>query len=258
MTILEIDNITKSFDGICAIDDVSLGFESGKITCLIGPNGAGKTTLFNLITGFLRPEKGRIYYLGKDITNYSPWKIAHLGVGRLFQDVHIFRRLRAIENVMAAFKDQAAENPLLAVIAPWRTVKAERAALKQGRALLASVGLEEMSEMLAEDLSYGQQKLLSVARLLALNADVLLLDEPTAGVSPSRIKELLDFIRRLARSGKTIVVIEHNMNVVFEIADWVFFMDQGQVASFGMPNEVLGDPEVRAAYLGTLNRQEWE
>jgi len=257
MTILEIDNITKAFDGVCAVDDVSMGFESGKITCLIGPNGAGKTTLFNLITGFLRPEKGRIYYRGKDITSRAPWRIAHLGVGRLFQDVHIFRRLRAIDNVMTAFKDQASENALLAVIAPWRTAKAERSSLKQARSLLAAVGLDEMSEMLAEDLSYGQQKLLSISRLLALDADVLLLDEPTAGVSPSRIKELLDLIRLLARKGKTIVVIEHNMNVVFEIADWVFFMDQGQVASFGLPNEVLGDPDVRAAYLGTLNRQEW-
>jgi ABC-type branched-subunit amino acid transport system ATPase component len=257
MTILELDNITKSFDGICAVDDVSMGFEAGKITCLIGPNGAGKTTLFNLITGFLRADGGRISYRGQEITNCAPWRIAHLGVGRLFQDVHIFRRLPALENVMAAFKNQAAESALLAVVAPWRIAKSERAAARQGRALLAAVGLEDMDEMLAEDLSYGQQKLLSIARLLALDADILLLDEPTAGVSPSRIKELLHLMRRLARDGKTIVVIEHNMNVVFEIADWVFFLDRGQVASFGMPHEVLGDPEVRAAYLGTLNRHDW-
>ena len=127
MTILELDQVTKSFGGICAADDVSLGFERGKITCLIGPNGAGKTTLFNLITGFLKAEKGRIRYLGKDITNLSPWRIAGLGIGRLFQNVHIFRRLSAIDNVMTAFKGQAAENPLVAVLTPWRTIKAERA-----------------------------------------------------------------------------------------------------------------------------------
>jgi|SRR5215213_255239 len=254
MTILELDNVTKSFDGVCAVNDVSLGFESGKITCLIGPNGAGKTTLFNLITGFLRPQNGTIRYRGQDITNLSPWRIAAIGIGRLFQDVHIFRRLSAIDNVLTAFKDQAAENALLAVLTPWRTIKAERAVHEQGQALLAAVGLTGMGHTLAEDLSYGQQKLLSLARLLALNADVLLLDEPTAGVSPARVKELLDLIRQLATSGKTIVVIEHNMNVVFELADWVFFLDQGQVALFGNATDVLGDPDVRATYLG---KQEW-
>lgn len=254
MTILELDNVTKSFDGVCAVNDVSLGFESGKITCLIGPNGAGKTTLFNLITGFLRPQNGTIRYRGQDITNLSPWRIAAMGIGRLFQDVHIFRRLSAIDNVLTAFKDQAAENALLAVLTPWRTIKAERALHEQGQALLAAVGLTGMGHTLAEDLSYGQQKLLSLARLLALNADVLLLDEPTAGVSPTRVKELLDLIRQLAASGKTIVVIEHNMNVVFELADWVFFLDQGQVALFGKATDVLGDPDVRATYLG---KQEW-
>lgn len=254
MSILELDNVRKSFDGICAVDDMSLGFESGKITCLIGPNGAGKTTLFNLITGFLRPETGAIRYRGRDITNLSPWRIAGLGIGRLFQDVHIFRRLSAIDNVMAAFKDQAAENALLAMLAPWRTIKVERALQEQCQSLLGAVGLNGMDHTLAEDLSYGQQKLLSLARLLALDADVLLLDEPTAGVSPPRVKELLELIRRLAASGKTVVVIEHNMNVVVEIADWVFFLDQGRVTSFGKASDVLSDPDVRATYLG---KQEW-
>jgi ABC-type branched-subunit amino acid transport system ATPase component len=254
MSILELDNVTKSFDGICAVDDMSLSFESGKITCLIGPNGAGKTTLFNLITGFLRPEKGTVRYRERDITNLSPWRIAGLGIGRLFQDVHIFRRLNAIDNVMAAFKDQAAENALMALLTPWRTITAERALHEQSQRLLAAVGLNGMDQTLAEDLSYGQQKLLSLARLLALDADVLLLDEPTAGVSPPRVKELLELIRRLASSGKTIVVIEHNMNVVVEIADWVFFLDQGRVTSFGKASDVLSDPDVRATYLG---KQEW-
>jgi ABC-type branched-subunit amino acid transport system ATPase component len=158
--------------------------------------------------------------------------------------------MTALDNVLAAFKDQAGESALLSLVARWKIAKQENGLAAQARGLLTSVGLEGRGDGLAENLSYGQQKLLSLARLLALDADVLLLDEPTAGVSPPRVKEVLELIRKLARGGKSIVVIEHNMNVVLEIADWVFFMDEGQVASFGMPNEVLSDPEVRAAYMG--------
>lgn len=250
MSILELENVSKSFDGLRAVDRVSLGFEAGKITALIGPNGAGKTTVFNLISGFLRPDEGAITYRGRNIAGLAPWHIAQLGIGRLFQDVRLFDRMTVKDNVLAAFRKQKGESALMSVIARWKVTKEERLLLEQTMRLLKFVGLADQAEELAENLSYGQQKLLAIARLLAADADVLLLDEPTAGVNPQMVGTLLDVIRRLAAEGKTVVVIEHNMNVVIEIADWVYFMDEGQVVSFGLPNEVLGDPEVRAAYVG--------
>jgi ABC-type branched-subunit amino acid transport system ATPase component len=138
----------------------------------------------------------------------------------------------------------------MSVIARWKVTEEEHSLSEQTMRLLEFVGLADQAQELAENLSYGQQKLLAIARLLAADADVLLLDEPTAGVNPQMVGTLLDVIRRLAAEGKTVVVIEHNMNVVIEIADWVYFMDEGQVVSFGLPSDVLGDPEVRAAYIG--------
>lgn len=250
MTILELVNISKSFGGVRAADNVSLGFGNGKITCLIGPNGAGKTTLFNIITGFLRPDAGSVLYCGKDITNLNPWQVARRGVGRLFQDVRAFNRMTVLDNVLMAFKRQIGESALMSVLIPWKVASEERALIERAGSLLEFVGLTENANDLSEVLSYGQQKLLVIARLLAADHDVLLLDEPTAGVNPQYVKVLLDLIRRLARRGKTVVIIEHNMNVVIEVADWVYFLDRGQVTSFGMPSEVLADPDVRTAYVG--------
>lgn len=250
MSILELKNISKFFGGVKAVNKVSLGFESGKITGLIGPNGAGKTTVFNLISGFIRPDEGEIFYKGKNITGLPPWNIAQTGVGRLFQDVHAFQRMTVLDNVITGVKKQKGGNPFISVLAPWKVIKEERHLTDKAMELLDFVGLADKANDLAENLSYGQQKLLSIARVLAADADVLLLDEPTAGVNPKMISALLDVIRKIAKDGKTVVVIEHNMNVVIEIADWVYFMDEGQVISFGLPNEVLGDPEVRAAYIG--------
>jgi ABC-type branched-subunit amino acid transport system ATPase component len=250
MSILELEKITKSFDGICAVDQVSLDFGSGKITALIGPNGAGKTTVFNLISGFVRPDQGKIFYGGENISGYPPWHVAQLGIGRLFQDIKLFGKMNLIENVMTAFRTQQGENALLAVIARWKVIKQERQLLKKAMNLLDFVGLVSKSLDPAESLSYGQQKLLSIARLLAMDAKVFLLDEPTAGVSPRMVAVLLDIIRKLALQEKTVVVIEHNMNVVLEVANWVYFMNEGQVTSFGLPHEVLCDPEVRRAYMG--------
>jgi ABC-type branched-subunit amino acid transport system ATPase component len=245
-----MENVSKSFGGVCAVNNLSLGFEEGKVFCLVGPNGAGKTTLFNLITGFLHPDRGHIYYHDRNITALAPWRVACLGVGRLFQDIRVFKLLTALDNVLTAFKNQPGENALVSLLSPWRVAREERRMVERARDLLSLVGLEGNEESLAEDLSYGQQKLLSIARLLAADADVLLLDEPAAGVTPARVKAVLDLIRKLADAGKTIAVIEHNMSVVYEIADWVYFIDEGQVTSFGIPNDVLGDPNIRAAYMG--------
>ena len=250
MSILELKNVTKAFGGVRALDGMSLGFERGRITGLIGPNGAGKTTLFNLISGFLSPDRGEINYAGKSLKGLAPWAIARAGIGRLFQDVRVFGRMTALDNIMASFAGQKGESALLSIIARRMVFRQEERFAERARALLDFVGLAESATSLADDLSYGQQKLLAIARLLAADAEVLLLDEPTAGVNPHRVKALLDVVRHLAREGKTVVIIEHNLSVVIEVADWVYFMDEGRVASFGMPGEVLADPEVRAAYIG--------
>jgi len=250
MSILELDNVTKTFDGVRAVDRTTLGFDKGKITSLIGPNGAGKTTVFNLISGFLHPDEGVISYQDRPISGLAPWDIAQMGIGRLFQDVRLFNQMTVKDNVLTAFKKQRGESALMSVIARWKVAKEEQLLSSRAMKLLDFVGLAEKEEELAENLSYGQQKLLSIARLLGADADLFLLDEPTAGINPQMVKVFLDVIRRLTEEGKTVIVIEHNMNVVIEISDWVYFMDEGQVVSFGLPNEVLGDPEVRAAYVG--------
>lgn len=250
MTGLALDSVTKTFGGVHAVEDASLAFEQGKITALIGPNGAGKTTVFNLINGFIRPDSGRILYGEEDIAGRAPWRIAQKGIGRLFQDVHTLHRMTVRDNVMTAFQHQRGENVLYAVLMRWKLSGDERRAAARVDELLDFVGLADKAEEWAENLSYGQQKLLAVARLLAADADVLLLDEPTAGVSTVLIERLLDVIDKLAQEGKAVAVIEHNMNVVSERADWAYFMERGRVVSAGTPDELLNDPAVRLAYIG--------
>jgi ABC-type branched-subunit amino acid transport system ATPase component len=250
MSIIELSNVSKSFDGIKAVDNVSIGFDKSKITALIGPNGAGKTTVFNLISGFLRPDKGTILLGGRNIATDRPWRIASKGIGRLFQDVRVFDRMTVAQNVLAAFHHQSGENI-------WRAILTRRAIARQESDLgletlrfLEFVGLAQKANDLAESLSYGQQKLLAIARLLAAGAQVFLLDEPTAGINPGMVSNILSVIKSLTVQGKTVIVIEHNMNVILEIAHWIYFMDEGQVISFGLPRDVLGDPEIRRAYMG--------
>jgi len=248
--VLELKDVTKSFGGLVAVGSASLAFSKGKITGLIGPNGAGKTTVFNLITGFLKPDSGIICFNGYTINGRPPWQIAQLGIGRLFQDVRVFDKLTALENVLLAKKEQPGENPLVSLLRRKSALDAEEKNMDEAKKWLKFVELEEKEDSLAENLSYGQQKLLAIARLLAGGFEVLLLDEPTAGINPQMVKSVLDVIRRLAQEGKTVVVIEHNMSVIMEISDWVYFMDEGKVVTFGLPKEILGDPEVRKAYLG--------
>lgn len=250
MPTIECKNLIKSFGGVRAVNDVSIAFDAGQVIALIGPNGAGKTTLFHLLTGMLRPDAGEVVYRRNRIDRLPPWKIAQLGIGRLFQDVRVFRKLTALENVLVAFREQRGENPLASLFLRPVVLRQEQEFLAQAQQHLDFVGLNQLKSSRAEELSFGQQKLLAIARLLAAGADVFLLDEPTAGVNPKMVRALLHIVKRLAREGKTVVVIEHNMSVVLEVADWVYFMDEGEIIAFGQPDEVLGDQEVRAAYLG--------
>ncbi|RKZ22125.1 ABC transporter ATP-binding protein [bacterium] len=247
--ILEIENLKRHFGGVRAVDGVNLTLSRGRITALVGPNGAGKTTLFNLVSGFLTPDDGKIVYRGERIDKKPPWFIARLGIGRIFQDVRIFHNLTVLENVLSVVKDNPLEKP-------WNLLRARKyrefgkEILERAERWIEFVGLADKKDEIAENLSYGQQKLVAIARLLMGEFDLFLLDEPTAGVHPKMIKKVLDMIVKLKEEGKTIFVIEHNMNVVLEISDWVYFMNEGRIVSFGTPDDVLGDKTIRAIYLG--------
>ncbi len=248
---LELNNINKHFGGIKAVDDVSLYFTEGKISALIGPNGAGKTTVFNLISGFIRPDSGEILYKTKPIAGLPAWKIAGAGLGRMFQDNRVFGKLTCLENVLLAKKGNPGENPLEAFFMPCKVHQFEAGNMAEAKKWLDFVGLGEKADVAAENLSYGQQKLLSFARLVADGRELLLLDEPTAGINPAMIGQILDLIKRIVNeAGKTVIIIEHNMSVIMEIADFVYFMDDGRVETFGSPKDVLADERVREVYTG--------
>jgi branched-chain amino acid transport system permease protein len=250
MSELEIHNLCKSFGGVTALNRWSTTFEKSSITALIGPNGAGKTTAFNLISGFLKPDMGEIICHGRKITGKSPWTIAASGVGRLFQDVRVFNRMTARDNVLTAFPRQSGENPFISIFQRRKVTKEQNELTVRSDSLLEFMGLADKATDLAETLSYGQQKLLALARLLAADANILLLDEPTAGLSSKAAALLLGVIHKLSAEGKTILIIEHNMNVVTEIADRVCFIEKGEIIASGTSAEVIGNHAVRAAYLG--------
>ena len=251
MNILELKKLSKSFNGTKAVNGVSIGFEKGRVTGLIGPNGAGKTTLFHLINGFLKPDEGQIFYRGSRIDGLKPWQVAKLGIGRLFQDVRVFGRMTALDNILAAFPHQLGENPFAAIFKSRKIAKAEAEIKEKAFHWLKFVGLSGCEGRFAEDLSYGQQKLLSIARLLALGSETLLLDEPVSGISPQMLRPLLSLIGRLAEEEKrAVVVIEHNMGVISEVSNWIYFMAEGKIILSGQPSDVLANPEVRKVYIG--------
>lgn len=247
---LSLHDISKSFDGVKAVDSVNLEFTEGKIVGLVGPNGAGKTTLFNLINGLLKPDHGEIYLKETRVDGHPPWEIARLGIGRLFQDVRVFQRLSVLENVLLGRVFHPGEIPLNNLFRYRKINKVEKNNLEMARHWIKFVGLSGKENSPAESLSFGQQKLLAIARLLTGGHKILLLDEPTAGVNPAMIKPLLKLIEKIVEDGRTVVFIEHNMTVVLKISDWLYFLDEGKIVSFGLPDDVLGDPEVRKVYLG--------
>lgn len=255
---VETVNLNKRFGGVVALEDVSLDFHVGTVTAIIGPNGAGKTTLFNVMAGFLKPDSGSVLLIddtlggktGKtNIVGLTPHEVAARGVGVLFQDARVFKNLSSLENVAAGVKNQSGENPFNAIFRRGKLCVQEKDVLEKARELLNYVGLSDKLHTRAEQLSYGQQKLLAIARLLAGEARVLLLDEPTSGVHPDMTATLLDLIQRLARvDGRVIIMIEHNLNVVKRIGDLVYLMAQGRVEGFGKPDVVLHATALKACF----------
>jgi len=242
--VLEVRGISKSFAGFRAVSDVSLSVENRQIAAVIGPNGAGKSTLFNLITGHLRPDSGRVVLDGRDITGIQPHRICAMGLGRSFQRTNIFPRLSVFENLQAAFLVHHGRGRNF-----WS--RSETFYRDEVAALLASIGLREHASTLGGALSYGNQKQLELGLALASDPDLLLLDEPTAGMSASETHETIRLLERIAgERSLTLLFTEHDMAVVFSIAQKIAVLHQGRLIAEGRPEEVRGDPEVRRIYLG--------
>ena len=250
MALFSVRDLTKRFLGVTAVDAVDLSIEAGELVSLIGPNGSGKTTLFNCVTGYLAPDRGRVTFRDRDVTGAAAHRIARLGVGRTFQLVSVFPRLSVLENLLTFLQQHQEEGVLARLVRTPRVRRHEAAAVERAMMLLDSVGLAARAHAPAGNLSYGQRKLLAFAAALMPDPDLLLLDEPAAAVNPTMINQMKEQIRALHRQGKTVLLVEHNMDVVMDISERVVVLDHGQKIAEGPPEAIRRDPRVIEAYFG--------
>ncbi|HVY16213.1 MAG TPA: ABC transporter ATP-binding protein [Rhodopila sp.] len=247
---LQAEGVEVRFGGLRALRDCSFTVQQGRITCLVGPNGAGKTTIFNVITGFLRPQAGHVAFKGQSLDGWKPQAIVAAGIARTFQNLRLFVDLTAVDNVLASLPHQAGEEPLSAVFRPLHVMTHQRRRRAEAMAILEHVGLAKRAGDFVRNLSYGEQKLLIIARVLATGAELLLLDEPASGLSASALDNVMALLRRLQAEGKTLLVVEHNTRVVQQIADDVLFLHQGHLMAQGSPETIINDPALSEIYFG--------
>jgi branched-chain amino acid transport system ATP-binding protein len=249
--ILETRKIRKEFGALVAVNDVSLKVRENTVHSIIGPNGAGKTTFFNLLSGAIEPTSGKVFFKGRDITHAPMHKMIHLGIGRSFQITNLFPNLSVLENVRLAAQATGRDS-FRFLRSAGHFQKYEVRAWK----ILSLVGLADKGMQLAKTLPHGDQRKLELGVILAPDPTILLLDEPTAGMASEQVPEMLNLIRQIQRSGnKTIILVEHNMNVVMNISDRITVMHQGSILADGTPKEISANPEVQSAYLGKLYKK---
>ena len=256
MALLEIKGVTKTFGGLVALSDVHITLQSGSIAALIGPNGAGKTTLFNILAGLYRPDQGEIVFAGRSLVGLQPHEIAGAGIGRTFQNIRLFRHMTVMENVLVGMHSHLRQGVLDILLRSQPLRDSEQEARARALELIRQVGLEGKEMRPAQQLSYGDQRRLELARALGSKPKLLLLDEPTAGMNPSESGSLMKLLKDLvAESVETLLIIEHNMRMVMGVSDQVTVLDYGQKIAEGTPNEIVNNARVIEAYLG---RGQWK
>ncbi len=245
--ILETRDLAKHFGGLKAVDGVNLRVRAGSLHAIIGPNGAGKTTLFNLISGHLKPTRGQVFLRGQDVTGLPPHRLAHMGLGRSFQITNIFPNLTVLENVRLAVQARGPDNFKL-----WHDYRRFSRYISRAREVIEYVSLKGKEHLLASALSHGDKRKLELAILLASDPDILLLDEPTAGMASEDVPELMRIVEHIRQTtGKTILLVEHNMDVVMRVSERITVMHRGRVLAEGTPQEIAANEAVQEAYLGT-------
>lgn len=243
MKILETHNLSKHFQGVYAVDNLSLNFEQGKITGIIGPNGSGKTTLTNLLTGICKPDDGKVAIEGIKICKlYEPYELCNYKITRTFQEVRLFEQMTVLDNILVVITEKNIFGSLFSKHSRLDLAKAEEA--------LKMVGLWEKHNQLAIHLSYGQRKLLEIARALVMDAKIIFFDEPFAGLFKEKIKQIVEILNKMREQGKTVILIEHNMELIKELCDYLYVMDEGKLLAQGKPKNVLAEKKVLEAYLG--------